>query len=266
MENTTENEEALLCFHTKRKKAVGWICTILVGIFAIIVLGIYINGRSSQDLYVGESVNAIVILGNNGERMTFEDIDSDRVVVFYVDKKCSPCVNEIPSINLLCKSLEKSDFKPMVLWRKDYPSEYVIKSNEMFSYRTVSSELSSFTPCFFVIEDGKVVFKTEKINKIVEKLLYSGDKEQFRENALENISEEFNMENKEYYLAFCDDETDVSTIESVYRDKFLITVSNCNEDAMVFDPENVLAKFLDITDYPTVVSISKEYEVLINGQ
>lgn len=248
----------------KRKKTVGWIFTTIVCVFAIGGFLIFINGRSSQDLYVGESVEAIKFFDCSGEKLSFGDIDSDRIVIFYVDKRCSPCVNDIPSINLICKSLETTDYKPMILWRKDYPGEFVKENNERFFYRTAGRELSSFTPCFFVLEEGKVIFKTDKLGKLVDKLLYVGGKEQLRKNVLVNFSEEFTLENKEFYLAFCDDETDVHSIEDICRDKALIIISNYSDEAMVFDSENVLAELFDITEYPTVISISKEYEVLFN--
>lgn len=261
MENSRERG-SIFILPKNKKKTVRWICTALVCVFVICGFLFFVNGRSSQDLYVGESVEAIKFLDCSGEKLSFKDIDSDRIVIFYIDKKCSPCVNEIPSINLLCKSLEKSDFKPMVLWRGDYPDEFAKENNERFFYRIAGRELSSFTPCFFVFEEGKVAFKTDKLGKLLEKLLHSGDKELFRKSVLVNISEEFALEDKEYYLAFCDDETDVSSIEDIYGDKSLIAVSNYSEEAMIYDPENVLAELFDITEYPTVVSVSKEYEVL----
>ena len=233
----------------------------------VICITIYfVRKGADSDLYVGETIESVEVFNANGRKSGLDKIVTDTTVVFYIDKKCHPCMDKLPSIDTLCEALRGTNLDAIVVWRKEIPSEFINEDNEAYYYRTGRKGIASFTPCFFVIEQGKVVFKTDSFEKLIKKSVSMGDSESIKRNILDNIMQKSRAEGKEVYLAFCDDQTDVSIIGNDYSNAITITISNYDSDASVYDPAGVLSFLFEIEEYPTVVKLSDEYSKTMGGQ
>jgi len=241
----------------RRKLIVAGVMIASVIVICIIVY--FVRKRADSDLYVGEIIESVEVFDANGRKSGLDKIVTDTTVVFYIDKKCHPCMDKLPSIDALCEALRGTNLEAIVVWRKEIPSEFINEDTETYYYRTGRKGIASFTPCFFVIDQGKVVFRTDSFEKMVKKSISLGDINHIKRNILDNIARDNQSEGKAVYLAFCDDQTDISSVCNDYPGGIVVTISNDDAEASLYDPEGLLPYLFGIKEFPTVVRLSDEY-------
>lgn len=237
--------------------------TIII-LFSAIIIGIIfvIPKRKDLSIKVGDSIADIEIESTNGKHQKIKNCMPDKYVILYISSGCHPCMDELPSIQLLCETLNDSECPLITIWRKSIPKN--ITDNESYNFRLKNCELASYTPCFYYIENNQVVFETQDLEKIIRKMISSTNSNDIQKSFIDYYVKKNNISKDNVYFEFLSDGDD-EKFSNLPDDAEIISISNENIINTIYDPHYSISYLFGITKYPSCVKCDTktlEYEVL----
>ncbi len=240
-------------------------CFLIIILVAIIFSSIFhaLNRRTVLSIKVGDSLEDVELIDINGQKTSINDIQNKKVIVFYLARGCHPCIQEYPSIILLCEALENTDWNPIIVWRKSIPTELVEEKDKRFHFSLVSAEFSDYSPCFYFIEDNSVTFQTQSLEKVIKKALMETSQDEVRKNVLLHYVNERKVKDTLFWFLFLSDNYEMSS-SKIPEDGETIYFSDIAMSNSIYDPERVISQIFSITQYPTILKCNTEtleYEI-----
>lgn len=233
-----------------------------IAIIIIICSIIFIPKRKELSIKVGDSIGELKIENKNGETTKIKSCMPDKYVILYISSGCHPCIDELPSLQLLCETLSDSKCPVITIWRKSIPEK--LANDRTYNFRLKNSEMASYTPCFFYVENNQVVFETQDLEKIVRKIVSSTNQNEIQKSFIDYCIKKNNVKKDTVYFLFVSDDAD-EKISNLPDDAEIITVSNENMINTIYDPHYTISYLFGITKYPSCVkcdTTTLEYEVL----
>lgn len=234
---------------------------ILIPIF-IIGLFIFFPKRENLSIRVGDSIGNIVVENIDGKHKKIESCMPEKYVIAYISSGCHPCIDELPSIELLCKVSQNTKQPFVIVWRSSIPNN--ICNNEIYNYTLKNSEFGSFTPCFYLVEKNNIIFETQNLDKIIKKMVSSANSDELQKSFINYYVKKNNIEKDNVYFIFTSHDVEEQIVD-IPDDAEVITISDEKAIDTIYDPCLALSYMFGITKYPSLVKCDTktfEYEVL----
>lgn len=241
---------------------------VIVGIVIVILLS---RHTSSLNVKYGDSTMGWTLINiNNKTQITSGEAFSGYNIVFYLSESCHPCIEELPSINIINTALNGATIESYIIWRKSVPTN-INEDVSLNNFSLKGTELCDTNPVFYIIEDNIVAFMTQDLDTFIQRIKRDCGTEYVQQSILKEYSERINSESDYFYLVFLD-ENDESYIDQLNdriktNEYFLITDSFNEDSRYLYDPRSLIINLFDITEYPTALKVDKqtfEWEILVN--
>lgn len=245
---------------------------LIVIIIGIVITIILLSGHtSSLNVKYGDSTTGWTLSNsNNKTQITSDEAFSGYNIIFYLSESCHPCIEELPSINIINTALNDASIESYIIWRKSVPTN-INEDVSLNNFSLKGTELCDTNPVFYIIEDNIVVFMTQDLDTLIQRIKRDCGTEYVQRSILNKYSERINSESNYFYLIFLD-ENDESYIDQLddrikLNEYFLVTNSYSKDSRYMYDPKSLIIKLFDITEYPTALKVDKktfEWEILVN--
>lgn len=143
---------------------------ICFSIFAFIILFSFIF-RKNLDIMVSDDISGLSIYDNQNRAKKISDFKENNCYIAYMSPSCTACIDELPSIENIMKSLpDNNGYAIILLWDKDIPEKRLSPDLLANSYYIKRERIHLSTPYYYIAENNKIVFETGRIDKFILRL------------------------------------------------------------------------------------------------
>lgn len=162
-------------------------------IFALCIISFYLGNRLNSTglnkknekiaekmyyLEYGDNFSELDLQSYDGEQGSLSETSEKYQLVFYLDTRCSTCINQLVAIKHL-ESIFKGDLVEVkVVWSGDYKIENIEKVGlqKENNFYLKGGKINSATPtCYILDGSNKIIFETQEVSKALEKIIQSNE-------------------------------------------------------------------------------------------
>lgn len=199
----------------------------------------------------GDEIGELVLIDSTGEEHLANDVFKRSSFVFYISDHCSPCIDKLPSIQIMCSLYDNVDeYDCIIIWRDKIPERFCNDSYNCYSIK--NKEISSTTPMFYVIESSKISFATQDFNKFVKKTFITT-----KGNDLQQLFyKTYNPDGNVLFVFLSDDDTVSSSFSTDENVIYIVSddLSIDNNNNYIYDPQGYLSQLFDVKSFPSILN------------
>ena len=254
-----------------------------IGIVVIFILGLvtgyvyceHIVAKESEEntiyLAYGDNLNKAEVNDYQKEKVSLKAKKDEYLLVLYLEKGCGSCYRQLEIVERLSRIFE-NQVSVAVLWKGDIPKEDYkslrIDSNQLYS---IKEKLAlNGTPAALILdEEGKIIFLTSDMDKIVDKTLTleNIDDQQVRKNANTYLTQIVNADKSKIPIIYfsmkgckdCEaaDEVIDEEVLRKYDIQYLFNEDAYGEEKFI-DIDSIFLNIYEIDWYPSFLILNKD--------
>lgn len=228
----------------------------------------------------GDQFIDVPIKDNQGNSISLTGYSEDYTFVFYVDRFCGSCMDELRTVKQISELYKLMNVKSLVLWNGSISDNYVKKNGlEECSLVLEDAYIAGTTPTFFILDkDKKVIFKCNLIKDFISKLseMNIADIATVNEKTVRPMSSQDGDDKKPIMLYFsmvgcpdCEFASKVIEENNLENEFEIITLYRDRENVpselrAQVDNGNTLASIYKVDWYPTFLILKEDgsYEIV----
>lgn len=274
---------------SRRKRLLYTILAFFAGcIITLIIITLLLHKVTAKEgneivLEYGDTFLDVPLLDSNGKAVDLQGYNKDYSFVFYLDKNCGTCIDDLTIIKRIIDVYEEMNVENMIIWDGEIGIKQTQKKaiSEDHNYILEDAYISTPTPTFYILDERKeIIFTCNSIRDMVKKiaLLDISNMELINEKYIRTLSNKQDTDKKPIMVYFsmigCPDceaashiikESNLQEmfhIMTFYRDKDNVPIEN----QQWIDNGDVLAEIYGIEWYPSFLILYDSGEFKIVGK
>lgn len=273
-----------------RKKTMLYIMlAFIAGCFVMsAVLVIYFKRTVSQTgseivLEYGDTFLNVPLVDSSGNIVNIESYKEDYTFVYYLDKNCGTCVEDLSIVKRIIDVYEDMSVANMIIWDGEIGNKQTQKRaiSQEYNFTLDNAYISTSTPTFFILdEDKEVIFVCNSMDDMIRKIsgLDISSMDVINEKYIRTLADKQSVGEKPIMVYFsmvgcpdCEFATHVME-EANLQDEFEVITfyrdrENVPKESQAWiDNGGLLAEIYDIEWYPSFLILYNSGDYRIVGE